>query len=202
VPVKNVLAYSPLLRKQAWTRYRVKDGSKGPMVWEAKHMLVWLADEDGLPACGGRPYHLIVARNVLEPQEIKYLISNAPPETDMTRLMQVAFSRWRIERMFEDGKMELGMDHFEVRQFLSIQRHLILSCVSHLFLAEFWLRERGEKPGADDQSSGHGHPAIGPAVAERGPLFAAPGPGHRRPTPADPGPQRQSGQEPSQSHAA
>lgn len=36
--------------------------------------------------------------------------------------------------MFEDGKGELGMDHFEVRKFRSIRRHLILSCVSYLFM--------------------------------------------------------------------
>ena len=202
VPVQNVLAYSPLLRKQAWTRYRVKDGSKGPMVWEAKHMLVWLAGEDGLPACGGRPYHLIVARNVLEPDKVKYFISNAPPETGMDTLMPVAFSRWRIERMFEDSKMELGMDHFEVRQFLSIQRHLILSCVSHLFLAEFWLRERGEKSGADHQPTGHGHTGADPAVAAPCSMHAGAGTGDCRPNPADPGTQRQSRQESSQSHAA
>jgi SRSO17 transposase len=35
------------------------------------------------------------------------------------------------------SKMELGMDHFEVRKFNAISRHLLLSCVSHLFLAEF-----------------------------------------------------------------
>ena len=27
-----------------------------------------------------------------------------------------AFDRWRIERMFEDSKGELGLDHFEVRR--------------------------------------------------------------------------------------
>jgi SRSO17 transposase len=52
-------------------------------------------------------------------------------------LLLVAFSRWTIERMFQDSKMELGLDHFEARQYQAISRHLLLSCVSHLFLAEF-----------------------------------------------------------------
>jgi len=48
----------------------------------------------------------------------------------------IAFSRWRIERMFEDTKDELGLDHLEVRRKVAIQRRLILTCVSHLFLAQ------------------------------------------------------------------
>ena len=58
----------------------------------------------------------------------------------------MAFTRWKIERMFEDGKGELGLDHFEVRKYLSIQRHLILSCVSYLFLASSTRNIGGKNP--------------------------------------------------------
>ena len=146
VEVRNILSYSRLMQKQPWVDYHVKDGYKGPMVWQAKHMMVYVPDEDGLPS---RPHHLLVARNVLDPNEIKYFISNAPESTPVEVLMRVAFTRWTVERAFEDSKTELGMDHFEVRKFVSIQRHLILSCVSHVFLSEFCLRHRGEKSGTD-----------------------------------------------------
>lgn len=142
VEVRNILRYSPAMRGLKWQDYYVKDGSKGPMVWQVKHMTVYLADEHGLPS---RPYHLLVARNALDHTQIKYFISNAPPGTSTEILLRVAFTRWIIERAFEDSKTELGMDHFEVRKFRSIQRHLILSCLSHVFLSEFCLRYRGEK---------------------------------------------------------
>jgi SRSO17 transposase len=51
-------------------------------------------------------------------------------------LLHVAFSRWHIERVFEDGKGEVGLDHFEVRKYRSLIRHLILSMVSFLFLMQ------------------------------------------------------------------
>src|SRR4030043_315803 len=38
VEVRNVLAYSPKMREIAWQDYYVKDGSKGPMVWQAKRL--------------------------------------------------------------------------------------------------------------------------------------------------------------------
>jgi len=146
VEVRNVASYSPLFRREDWQTYHVKDGHKGPMVWKAKRLRVWLEDDNGLPT---RPYHLLVAFNALEPETIKYFLSNGPEDTPVQTLLLVAFSRWKIERMFEDGKSELGMDHFEVRKFRSIQRHLILSCVSYLFLAEFHHAHRGEKPAPD-----------------------------------------------------
>jgi hypothetical protein len=173
VPVENVLRYAPAMRQQPWVKYHVKDGTKGPMVWEVKHLRVYLKDEHGLPAGGGRPYHLLVARNVLNPGEVKYFISNAGESTPVATLLLVAFSRWKIERVFEDSKMELGLDHFEVRKFGSISRHLILSCVSHLFLAEFLLEHGGEKSGADDQPDRHGREQAGAALGVWRPLFAS-----------------------------
>jgi SRSO17 transposase len=46
----------PALRDQPWRRFRVKDGEKGPLVWEVKHALIQPKDESGLP---GKPHHLI-----------------------------------------------------------------------------------------------------------------------------------------------
>ena len=61
----------------------------------------------------------------------------------------VAFSRWRVERCFEDEKGELGLDHYEGRKYRGLKRHMILTAVSHLFLAKVHQELRGEKPGAD-----------------------------------------------------
>jgi len=169
VPVRNVASYSPLFRREDWQTYHVKDGCNGPHVWRAKRIAVWLRGEDGLP---GAPHHLLVAYNVLEPEKVKYFISNAPRNTSVEKLLLVALSRWKIERMFEDGKGELGMDHFEVRRFPSIQRHLIVSCVSYLFLTEFHEVHRGGKAGPDDPPSSHGDPLSGAGVGSGWTMFA------------------------------
>lgn len=204
--VDEALRHSPRLHDRPWVRYHIKDGGKGPMVWEIKHLPVYLKDEHGLPASGGRPFHLIAARNVLNPDPIKYFISNAPETTDVQTMLLVAFSRWAIERMFEDSKMELGMDHFEVRKFGSISRHLLLSCVSHLFLAEFrWMQatgdsgRRGEK-GADGQPDRHGLEHPGRGVVRRRSLLPAAGRGDQRATGRNATAQRQGRQKPSQAN--
>jgi SRSO17 transposase len=172
VEVRNILTWSPVLREVLWEPYHVKDGTKGPMVWEAKRIAFWIKDENGLPS---RPHHLMVTRNVLKPDEVKFFLSNAPESTPIEVLLLVAFSRWRIERLFEDSKTELGMDHFEVRKYPSIVRHLILTCISHLFLAEFWLSHRGKKSGADDLPSSERHARTNADLDSRWSLFVETG---------------------------
>jgi SRSO17 transposase len=163
--VADLLRYSPALRRQAWQRFRVKDGHKGPMVWEVKHVRFHVPTEDGDPS---RPMHLIVARNVLKPEEVKYFVSNAPAQTRLETLLLVAFARWHVERCFEDEKTELGFDHYEGRQYRGLCRHQALTAVTHLFLARVCAQERGEKPRADGVPGADGGRRLGALVVAGG----------------------------------
>jgi len=158
ISVENMLKYSPELRDQPWVRYRVKDGEKGPMVWEVKHIQITVKDEKGLP---GMRLHLVVARNVLDPTKIKFFLSNAPPDTSVRILLLVAFSRWRVERCFEDQKQEVGLDQWEGRRWLGLKRHLILTSVSYLFLARVRVKLRGKKSRANRMPSAYGGRIVG-----------------------------------------
>lgn len=150
--VEQLATREPALRDQAWQTWRIKDGQKGPIVWDVKHALIYPKDERGLP---GRAYHLLVCRNPLT-GEIKYFLSNAPPETPVSVLLRVAFTRWRIERCFEDQKGEVGLSHWEGRRWIGLKRHLSLTTVSYLFLAKARKRLAGEKSGGDRLPVAHG----------------------------------------------
>jgi SRSO17 transposase len=50
-------------------------------------------------------------------------------------LVQVAGSRWRVEEAFEQAKGEVGLDHYQVRQYLAWYRHITLAMVALAFLA-------------------------------------------------------------------
>jgi SRSO17 transposase len=189
--VRNILRHSPVLRGVPWVRYRVKEGSKGPMAWEAKRIPFWIKDENGLPS---RPHHLLIARNAVNPDEVKFFLSNAPQSVSIQTLLLVAFSRWRIERMFEDSKTELGLDHFEVRKYLSIRRHLILTCVSHLFVAEFWLEHRGKKSRADRLPSANRHEPPGADLVRGWPMLPEMGRTDQRAAKVDTASQRKGSQ--------
>jgi SRSO17 transposase len=167
IAVEDMLRYHPALRDADWVRYRVKDGEKGPMVWEAKSIPIYPKNEDGLPE---RTYRLVVTRNVLAPDEVKYFVTNAP-DALLSTLLLVAFSRWRVERCFEDEKGELGLDHFEGRKYQGLKRHLILTTVSHLFLAETHQVLRGEKSGVDGVSGADRDVGVGAELVAFGPVW-------------------------------
>ena len=128
--VCDLLRYSPALRDQAWTPVHIKEGEKGPLVREVKVARFWMK-RNGLPT---REHWLIAGRNPEEPEVIKYFVSNAPAGIPLEWLVYVGYSRWSIERCFQEDKDELGFDHFEVRGWRSIHRHMSLTQVSHLYL--------------------------------------------------------------------
>ena len=84
---------------QPWQRFPVKDGEKGAMVWEAKQVCFYPNGPEDVPLA---PQHLIVARSVLEPDKLKFFVADAPQKMPVSVLLHVAFSRWRVERSFED----------------------------------------------------------------------------------------------------
>jgi SRSO17 transposase len=142
-PVENLCHFSRHMLRQPWTQFRIKNTEKGPMVWEVKACAFWLwRDEQVLG-----PYWLIYARDVLDATQEKYFLSNAAPGTPLSVLLHVGFARWPLERCLEDKKSELGLSHFEVRNYQSIHRHFYLTQVSHLFAAQQTGRLRGEKSG-------------------------------------------------------
>ena len=124
----------------SWQTFRVKDTQKGPEVWRLRETCFYPCD-DGLP---GRESRLIIAEHVLS-GEVKYFLSDAGPDVAHKTLLYVAFSRWHVERLFEDGKGEVGFDHFEVRNYKSLMRHLVLTNLSLYFLCEQTTRLRGKK---------------------------------------------------------
>jgi SRSO17 transposase len=150
--VEHLFWWHPALKEQEWQRWRVKDGEKGPMIWEVKHVPFYLQGSDSLP---GPHWHLVVARNVLNPAEMKFFVSNASPDTSVGAILLAAFSRWRVERCFEDDKSEVGLDHYEGRRYPGLKRHLILSAISYLFLAQTNQRLRGEKIRVDGLPNPH-----------------------------------------------
>ena len=168
--VRNLVTYSPLFRKQKWQRFRIKDGEKGPVVWEVKHARFYRRHRpNGLP---GPAHTLIVARNVLAPDKIKYFVSNLQIDgqsVTLEWLLWVAFSRWPIERCFEIAKSELGMDHFEMRSWRGIHRHLYLTQVSQLFCARMHqqLREKKRSRGfaPDDRTGAYGGLCVGASTS-------------------------------------
>jgi len=117
-----------------WLRCSIKEGSKGPIVCDFAFLRV-TESRQGLP---GPEVWLVIRRNVADPSVIKYYLSNAPRDISLSELVRVSGMRWPIETTFEEGKGEVGFDHYETRSWLGWHHHMLLTCVAHHFLV--WLR--------------------------------------------------------------
>ena len=136
-PVATLAASLPA---SSWYRRQVSEGTKGPIVYEFARQRVTLC-KDGLPE---RTVWLVIKRTVGAEPAYSYYISNAPVSTPLRTFVWLSGLRWAIEQCFEEGKTELGMDHYEVRKYPGWHHHMLMTMLAHFFLWHLKLR-LGEK---------------------------------------------------------
>jgi len=61
-------------------------------------------------------------------------LSCAPPDTPLAELGRACGLRWPIERCFEAGKVELGLDHYDGRFLRGWRYHMTLVILTYHFL--------------------------------------------------------------------
>ena len=146
--VDNIVSHSPTFYGQSWRQMVVKDTTRGPCIWHIKSAQVYLVKhKDGKAYCPiptDRTYWLMAAHN-RQTGETKYFVSNAPVKEKLETLLEIAFSRWHVEKWFERAKQECGFGAFEVRTYTSLIRHWLASRLAMYFLADQTHRLRGEK---------------------------------------------------------
>src|SRR5712691_6904404 len=147
--VDNLARFSSAWNRREWHGVSLARLTLDNQEWEVRAGQVYLVRRGELSK---RTYWLIVARNVAT-GEVKYFISNAPPETPLQRLLRVAFSRWNVEHTFRVAKSEIGFGHFEGRSYVALMRHLILCLLVMGFVAEHTDRLREKKSGDHDGAS-------------------------------------------------
>jgi SRSO17 transposase len=69
-----------------------------------------------------------------EPEPTKYWLSTLPPETKLKQLVKTAKHRWIVERDYQELKQELGLGHFEGRNWRGFHHHATLCIAAYGFL--------------------------------------------------------------------
>ena len=139
VTVQSLVAHIPA---PAWTRATIKESSKGPIVCDFAFLRV-VESRGGLP---GSDLWLIIRRNVDNPAELKFYFSNAPVDVPLLELVRLSGLRWPIEIIFEEGKGEVGFDHYETRSWLGWHHHMTLVSLAHHFLVRLRLKFKDKAP--------------------------------------------------------
>jgi len=139
IPVKQLVKK---IQKQNWVRAVIKEGSKGPIVCDFAFLRV-TESRGGLPA--GQLW-LIIRRNLDDPSEIKYFVSNAPVNTPLNEFVRISGMRWPIETIFEEAKGEVGMDHYEMRSWIGWHHHMLFVSLAHHFLVRLRIQFQEQAP--------------------------------------------------------
>jgi SRSO17 transposase len=130
------------LRQPAWTRATIKEGSQGPIVCDFAFLRV-IESRGGLP---GPEVWLVIRRNLDDPAELKFYFSNAPADIPLLDLVRISGMRWPVEIIFEEGKGEIGFDHYETRSWLGWHHHMLLVSLAHHFLVRLRIKLKEKAP--------------------------------------------------------
>jgi SRSO17 transposase len=139
---RMVATVAASLPASSWYRRKVSEGTKGPIEYEFARQRVTLCKE-GLP---DRTVWLVSKRTLGDEPTYAYYISNAPASTPLRTFVWLSGLRWAVEQCFEEGKTELGMDHYEVRKYAGWQHHMLTTMLAHFFLWHLKLRLGKKSP--------------------------------------------------------
>jgi len=118
---------------QDWTRYVLRDCTRGRLRVDIATRRVWVWDgEEERPRC----WHLIIRREVGSVETIKYTFSNAPADTPQLQLAQMQGQRYWVERAFEDGKGECGLADYQALGWRAWHHHVTMVMLAMLFIVE------------------------------------------------------------------
>ncbi len=134
------------VRKQApeaWKRVEIRESTKGKIVVDILHKIVWLWDGKEVEA---RRWHLVVRREIASPEEIQYSLSNADLATSTERLAFMQAKRYWVERPFQDAKTQCGMGEYQARGWFAWHHHMSMVLLAMLFMLEQRLQHHQDIP--------------------------------------------------------
>jgi SRSO17 transposase len=118
----------------------VKDGEKGPLT-------VWAIMTQVRTRFASRlgPQEWLLALRTPD-GEISYHLAWAPWEVTLEEVVAAHGRRHQIEQLFEHGKGEAGLDHYEVRSYVGWHHHMTLSFLALWFLCQERLAQKKKRP--------------------------------------------------------
>jgi SRSO17 transposase len=121
-------------RKVTW-----RDGSKAKLSSRFCIVRVKPAHDDGIALSERDPLWLIAEWPEGEDTPSKFLLTTLGRRMSRKQIVRICKERWRTERMYQDLKGELGLDHFEGRSFPGWHHHVsvVLCCYAFVVAERF-----------------------------------------------------------------
>ena len=117
------------LRRVSW-----REGTRGTMHSRFAALRVRVAHRDYWRSQPHPEQWLLLEWPKTEKEPTKYWLSNLSASISIRKLVATAKLRWRIERDYEELKQELGLGHFEGRNWRGFHHHATLCIAAYGFL--------------------------------------------------------------------
>jgi SRSO17 transposase len=139
---RPITAQEAALQAKAWKKIRWREGTKGWL--ESRYWATRVQTshryQDGRPP--GKPVWLLVEWPESEDAPTKYSLCDLPASYTLRRLVRVVKCRWKIEQDYHQMKEELGLDHYEGRNWQGWHHHVTMVMLAHAFLTLETLRSK------------------------------------------------------------
>jgi len=126
------------LGKKAFRFVTWRDGTapapKGKLRARFAFCRVKVAHDDGTDPASREPLWLIIEWPEGEAKPTKYALATLPSSMSKKQIVRVFKERYRTERVYEEMKGELGLDHFEGRSFPGWNHHVSVALCCYAFV--------------------------------------------------------------------
>jgi SRSO17 transposase len=140
----DVKTLAQQLPARAWRRVQWREGTGGALASRFTRLRVQAAHRNEV-----RPEEWLVIEWPLgESEPIKYWLSSLPEGISFKELIRLIKLRWRIERDYQELKQELGLGHYEGRNWRGFHHHASLTIAAYGFLMRSRLTGRAKKNSA------------------------------------------------------
>jgi SRSO17 transposase len=132
--VAEVVAALP---KKAFRKVTWRNGTKNKLSSRFCFVRVHTTHDDGIPIVLREPLWLVAEWLDGESKASKFMLTTLPRRMSKKEIVRLLKERWRTERMYQDLKGELGLDHFEGRSFPGWHHHVsVVLCCYAFVVAE------------------------------------------------------------------
>jgi len=153
------------LTQRAWRTVSWREGSKGALRSRFAALRVRPAYGDDRKIGQQPEQWLLIEWPDSEAAPIGYWLSNLSAATSLRKLVAITKQRWLIERDYEELKQEVGLSHYEGRNWRGFHHHATLCIAAYGFL----VAERNRfSPSAQAGHLGLRAPRIPPGFRGRG----------------------------------
>ncbi len=122
------------LPTQDWRKVTWREGTQGKLSSRFAAVRVRPAHRDTQRSEPWPEEWLLIEWPAGDAEPAKYWFSNLPQRTSLKRLVKGAKARWWIERDYQELKQELGLGHYEGRNWRGFHHHASLSIAAYGFL--------------------------------------------------------------------